>query len=101
MRIFVDICSELSGCLFDLWTYHRKAAIDFNRPSKQTDNCFVETFNESLRDECLNVQWFGAIDETRAKLEPWRAEYNESRPHEAFSDLTPAEYAGLARNVVM
>ena len=99
-RIFVDNGSEFSGRLFDLWAYHRKATIDFNRPGKPTDNCFVETFNGSLRDECLNVHWFETIDEARAKIEAWRVEYNESRPHQALKDLTPAEYAGLARHLV-
>ncbi len=72
VRIFVDNGSEFSGRVFDLWAYHRKAAIDFNRPGKPTDNCFVETFNGSLRDECLNVHWFETIDEARAKIEAWR-----------------------------
>ncbi len=100
VRIFVDNGSEFSGRLFDLWAYHRKAAIDFNRPGKPTDNCFVETFNGSLRDECLNVHWFETIDEARAKIEAWRVEYNESRPHQALNDLTPAEFAGQARQLV-
>lgn len=99
-RIFVDNGSEFSGRIFDLWAYHRKAAIDFNRPGKPTDNCFVETFNGSFRDECLNVHWFETIDEARAKIEAWRLEYNESRPHQALKDLTPAEYAEQARHLV-
>lgn len=54
VRIFVDNGSEFSGRVFDLWAYHQKATIDFNRPGKPTDNCFVESFNGSFRDECLN-----------------------------------------------
>jgi putative transposase len=100
VRIFVDNGSEFSGRVFDLWAYHRKAAIDFNRPGKPTDNCFVETFNGSLRDECLNVHWFETIDEARAKIEAWRIEYNESRPHQALKDLTPAEFARQARHLM-
>ena len=34
VRIFVDNGSEFSGRVFDLWAYHHKAAIDFNRPGK-------------------------------------------------------------------
>lgn len=101
VRIFVDNGSEFSGRLFDLWAYHRKATIDFNRPGKPTDNCFVETFNGSLRDECLNVHWFETIDEARAEIDAWRVDYNENRPHQALKDLTPAEYAGQARDIVM
>ena len=46
-----------------------------------------------LRDECLNVHWFETMDDAKAKIEAWRVEYNESRPHEALKDLTPSEYA--------
>jgi len=60
-RIFVDNGSEFSGRLLDLWAYHHGVQIDFSRPGKPTDNCFIETFNGSLRDECLNVHWFESM----------------------------------------
>jgi putative transposase len=47
--------TEFPGRLLDLWAYHHTLRIDFSRPAKPTDNCYVETFNGSLRDECLNV----------------------------------------------
>ncbi len=98
IRIFVDNGSEFSGRTFDLWAYHRGATIDFSRPGKPTDNCFVKTFNGLLRGECLNVHWFETIDEAKAKIEAWRVEYNESRPHLALKELTPAEFAAKSRH---
>ena len=92
-RIFVDNGSEFSGKIFDLWAYHNKVQIDFSRPGKPTDNCFIETFNGSLRDECLNIHWFETIDEVRVKTESWRIDYNESRPHQGLREMTPIEYA--------
>lgn len=62
-RVFVDNGSEFSGRLMDLWAYHHGVQIDFSRPGKPTDNCFVETFNGSLRDECLNVHWFESLED--------------------------------------
>ena len=53
----------------------------------------MESFNGSLRDECLNVHWFETIDDAKEKIEAWRVEYNESRPHQALREMTPAEYA--------
>lgn len=50
--------SEFSGHLLDLWAYHNKCKIDFGRPGKTTDNSFIESFDGSLRDECLNAHWF-------------------------------------------
>jgi putative transposase len=97
VRVFADNGSEFSGRLLDLWAYHHKVRIDFSRPGKPTDNCFIETFNGSLRDECLNVHWFETIDDAKAKIEAWRTEYNESRPHQALLEKTPAEFARWAK----
>jgi len=48
----------------------------------------------------VHVHWFETIDEAKAKIEAWRVENNESRPHQALKDLTPAEYAEQARHLV-
>lgn len=53
----------------------------------------VETFNGTLRDECLNLNWFASLTEAQWLLDAWRKDYNESRPHSAFEHPTPAEYA--------
>jgi len=66
--------------------------LDVIRPGKPTDSCFVETFNGSLRDECLNVHWFATLDEARAVIEAWRLDYNESRPNMALDGVPPGEF---------
>lgn len=91
--LFADNGSEFSGRLLDLWAYHSKTRIDFSRPGKPTDNCYVETFNGSLRDECLNVHWFETLEDAKATIEAWRRDYNESRPHMSLKDASPEEYA--------
>ena len=91
--LFVDNGSEFSGRLLDLWAYHCKTQIDFSRPGKPTDNCYVETFNGSLRDECLNLHWFETLADAKATIEAWRRDYNETRPHMALNDAPPEEYA--------
>jgi putative transposase len=93
VRVFVDNGSEFSGRLLDLWAYHNHPRIDFSRPGKPTDNCFIEKFNGSLRDECLNVHWFETLEDAKEKIEAWRVDYNDSRPHQALTDLTPNEFA--------
>ncbi|ASD78292.1 IS3 family transposase [Burkholderia gladioli] len=92
-HVFVDNGSEFSGRLLDMWAYHHRAKIDFSRPGKPTDNCHIETFNGSFRDECLNLHWFETLGEAKAIIEAWRRDYNESRPHSALKDLAPAEFA--------
>ena len=100
VRVFVDNGGEFSGRLLDLWAYHNSVHLDFSRPGKPTDNCFIESFNGSFRDECLNLHWFETIDEARAMIEAWRVEYNESRPHQALNDKTPGEFAEECRRSV-
>jgi putative transposase len=97
-RVFVDNGSEFSGRLMDLWAYHHGVQIDFSRPGKPTDNSFVESFNGSFRDECLNVHWFESLEEAREKIETWRIDYNDSRPHQGLKDMTPTEFALKSRS---
>ena len=61
--------AEFIRQLVDLWAYHHKVRIDFSRPGKPTDNAFIETFNGSLRDECLNLHWFETLSDARAVIE--------------------------------
>jgi len=90
--ICVDNGSEFSGRTLDLWAYHHGVRLDFSRPGKPTDNSQIETFNGSLRDECLNVHWFDSLEQAKALIELWRQDYNESRPHMALGNVSPAEF---------
>jgi putative transposase len=57
----------------------------------------IESFNGRLRDECLNVHAFESIEDARQKLEAWRIDYNQHRPHGSLGDMTPSEYAQQGR----
>jgi len=48
---------------------------------------------QTLRRECLNAHWFESLQDAQARIEAWRREYNESRPHRALQDRTPEEFA--------
>jgi len=91
--LFCDNGSEFCSQLVDLWAYQHQLQIDFSRPGKPTDNAHVESFNGTLRRECLNAHWFQSLSEAQARIEAWRREYNESRPHRALQDQTPEEFA--------
>jgi hypothetical protein len=49
--------------------------------------------NGRLRDECLNVEVFFALADVLEKLERWRQDYNQVRPHSALRDSAPAVFA--------
>lgn len=67
--IKVDNGSEFSEQLLDLWAYHHQTRINFSRPGKPTDNCHIEMFNGSFRDECLNLHGFESLDEAKVIIE--------------------------------
>jgi transposase InsO family protein len=79
--LFCDNGSEFTSQAMDLWAYHASVQIDFWRPGKPTDNAYVESFNGTLRSECLDAHWFATLAEARQEIEASPQEYNESRPH--------------------
>jgi putative transposase len=46
-----------------------------------------------MRDECLDENWFIAMGDARSRIEAWRLDYNQVRPHSGLDNLTPAEFA--------
>ena len=80
------------------WAYLNGVEIDLSRPGKPTDNAFVEAFNARLRAECLNASWFLSLADARERLEAWRREHNEERPHGSLRNLTPRAFAEQAQH---
>ena len=73
--------------------------LDFSRPGKPTDNPFIESFNGSFRDECLNVNWFLSLEDAQEKIEAFKDDYNGFRPHSSLCGLTPNQVlAGHPQN---
>ena len=48
------------------------ARTDFNRPGKPTRQWVVESFNATVRSECLGRHWFLDLDDAPEKVEEWR-----------------------------
>ena len=90
-RIQVDNGSEFISKQLDRWAYENKVTLDFSRPGKPTDNPFIESFNGSFRDECLNVNWFLSMEDASEKIGSWKEEYNHYRPHSSLEGMTPTE----------
>jgi putative transposase len=93
--ITVDNGSEFYSKAMDAWAYGNGVQLEFIRPGKPAENGYVESFNGRLRDECLNTELFFSLTDARQKLERWRQDYNQSRPHSALGDLTPEEFSRL------
>jgi putative transposase len=90
--ITVDHGTEFMSKALEAWAYYRGVQLDFTRPGKPTDNSHIESFNGRLRDECLNVHQFLSLADAQAKIEAWRHDYNDRRPHGSLGHLTPNEF---------
>ncbi len=91
--ITVDHGTEFQPRALEDWAYRRGVQLDFIRPGKPVENAFIEAFNGRLRDECLNVHQFASIADAQVKIEAWRIDYNQRRPHSSLGHLTPNEFA--------
>ena len=91
--ITVDHGTEFMSRALEDWAFARGVQLDFIRPGKPVENAFIESFNGRLRDECLNLHQFTSIEDAKTKIEAWRIDYNQRRPHSSLGHLTPDEYA--------
>ena len=90
--ITCDNGPEFISKAVDEWAYKNNIKIDYINPGKPNENCFIESFNDKFRNECLNEHWFLNINQAREIIETWRNDYNDERPHSSLNDLTPVEF---------
>jgi len=95
-RIQVDNGSEFISRVVDQWAFERGVELYFITPGKPTENAFIESFNGKFRDECSNQFWFVNLLEAPERIEAWRRDYNQERPHSSLGYQTPAEFAAQA-----
>ena len=63
---------ELTSRHFLAWCIDRKIELVHIQPGRSMQNGHVESFNGRMREECLNVSWFGNLFEAREKIAVWR-----------------------------
>jgi len=91
-RIRMDNGTEFTSKALDAWAYWNQVELVFSRPGKPVDNAFAESFNATVRRECLSQHWFRDLPDAREILGKWREEYNNERPHSSLGLETPARY---------
>lgn len=92
-EIRVDNGAEFLGRAVTSWCEEHQVILRPIQPGKPSQNGHIESFNGRLRDECLNANWFMSLSDARRKIELWRRDYNEERPHSSLGYLTPSEFA--------
>jgi putative transposase len=91
--IRIDNGPEFTSRCFLAWAEQRGIRLVHIQPGKPTQNSFIESFNGRFRDECLNANWFENLADAKRKIEAWRVDYNQHRPHSSLAYRTPAEFA--------
>jgi putative transposase len=89
--IVSDNGTEFTSRAILKWAKDRGVEWPYIDPGKPQQNAFIESFNGSLRDECLNEELFDSLADARRKLALWRYDYNNVRPHSSLGGRAPAE----------
>lgn len=76
------------------WLRDKNVRTIYITPGSPWENAYIESFHDKLRDECLNREIFGSLQEARVVIEQWRLYYNAQRPHSSLGYQTPSEFAG-------
>lgn len=93
VTIVSDNGAELTSMAVLRWCQQTGVGWHYIQPGRPMQNGFVESFNGSFRDECLNETLFSSLDEARSQIAAWKEDYNRDRPHSSLGNLTPNEFA--------
>lgn len=74
------------------WLTEKGVRTHHIEPGSPWQNAYGESFNATLRRECLNQELFHSVPDARAKTGLWQKRYNRERPHSALGYKTPEEY---------
>ena len=86
--IVSDNGTEFTSAATLKWAGDTGVAWHYIDPGKPQQNGLIESFNGSLRDECLNEEIFDGLADARQNLALWRYDYNNVRPHSSLGNKT-------------
>ena len=84
---------EFSSAELVEWLKEQKVIAAFVAKASPQQNCYVERFNGTMRDQLLNGEEFHSLTEARVVIAEWVEIYNTIRPHRALGMKPPARFA--------
>jgi dTMP kinase len=87
--IRLDNGPELRSKALVQWAAENQVDLCYITPGKPTENCYIESFNGRVREECLDQELFLSLADAKQKLAAWREFYNSIRPHAARGGRPP------------
>ena len=100
VAIVCDNGPEFASRELDRWAHQHGVKLDFIDRGKPVQNCFIESFNGRVREECLNLHWFIDLADARRTIAAWMREYNEDRVHGSLGKRTPLQFATQWRSAM-
>lgn len=91
--IVSDNGTEMTSTAVLKWCQETGIEWHYIAPGKPQQNGFIESFNGSFRDECLNETLFSSLSQARQQIAEWKEDYNSQRPHSSLGNITPNEFA--------
>lgn len=88
----IDNGPEFTSKTMQLWSEEHDVELLFIQPGKPTQNAYIESFNNRVRSEFLNTQWFHTLPEAQLKAHGWMHRYNTTHAHSALGYRTPEEF---------
>lgn len=85
---------EFKNARLHAWLLEQGIEPIYTRPGSPWQNGYVESLNASLGRELLDREIFENMEHLQTRLEQWRREYNEERPHGSCGNIPPSLYAG-------
>ena len=71
------------------WTQGRDIELRYTQPEKPTQNAYIERFNRTVRQECLDLHLFDSVESAQNLTTRWLWVYNNERPHFALGGIPP------------
>ena len=70
-----------------------RIGIRYIPPGEPWNNGFIESFNNRVRDECLNMNQWVTLLHAQVAITDWKHSYNQHHRHSSLDYQTPNEYA--------
>lgn len=90
--LVMDNGPEFTGKAMLIWAKLKGVNLHHIEPGKPNQNAFIESFNGTFRNECLNANWFLNMQEAKTEAKNWKVEYNTERPHSSLGGMTPTAF---------
>ena len=84
---------EFSSAELVDWLTKQGVTAAFIAKASPQQNCYIERFNGTMRDQLLNGEEFHSVLEARVVITEWVVIYNTIRPHRALGMKAPERFA--------